>query len=73
MNGFPNLYLYSDGVMANQLSVRGFNHLKGNLYHDFSNAIFRIIPVMNFKWSQLLIENVVEDDFVQIKTEHSKI
>jgi hypothetical protein len=59
---YPSLYLYSDGFMEKGLSMRSFHNLNGSLFHDFQNAVFRILPVMNYRMQdQLLGDFVIEE------------
>lgn len=48
---FPQIYMYTDGFMSNDFQLISFNSVHGNLFHDFQNTVFRIIPVLNFKWT----------------------
>lgn len=51
---YPQLFLYSDGFMDKGLTLRSFHVLNGSLFHDFQNAVFRIIPVMNHRMCEQL-------------------
>ena len=43
-------------------SIRSFHNLHGNLFHDFQNAVFRVLPVMSYKWSDELLNIVTEGE-----------
>lgn len=49
---FNNIYLYSDGFMMTELELNSFHKLQGNLFNDFKNAVFKVLPVINFKWTE---------------------
>lgn len=51
--------MYTDGFMSNDFQLISFNSVHGNLFHDFQNTVFRIIPVLNFKWTQKLLKEIV--------------
>ena len=45
--------------MDSPVSIRSFDHLGGDLFHDFSAAVFRILPVISNRIQQQLIEEVI--------------
>lgn len=61
LSGFPEIHLYSDGFMED-FSIRSFHNLHGNLFHDFQNAVFRVLPVMSYKWSEELLTIISQGD-----------
>ncbi|CAD8133483.1 unnamed protein product [Paramecium octaurelia] len=63
---FPQVYMYTDGFMSNDFELISFNSVHGNLFHDFQNTVFRIIPVLNFKWTQKLLKEIVQEDFQKL-------
>lgn len=45
-------------------SLQSFHALHGNLFHDFQNAVFRVLPVMGYKWSEDLLAVITSGDFL---------
>jgi hypothetical protein len=59
----PTVYLYTDGFMKTSLELNSFHKLHGNLFNDFHNAVFRVLPVINYKWTDQILTDVVQNDF----------
>lgn len=69
---FAQVFMYTDGFMSNDFQLTAFNILHGNLFHDFQNSVFRIIPVLNYKWTQKLLKEIVQVDFKKIQSTSRK-
>jgi inositol 1,4,5-triphosphate receptor type 3 len=60
LSDFQDVYLYSDGFANKICSLRSFENLYGNLFQDFQNVVFRVLPVINFKQTEKVVQFIAD-------------
>ncbi|CAD8076144.1 unnamed protein product [Paramecium sonneborni] len=63
MSAFPNLSLYSNGFSTQNFELRSFHQLRGDLDQDYQNCVFRILPVLNYKAHDDLLNQFKHSNF----------